>query len=316
MYYIKKNHLSSSTVSLLMLCATLFCSTYLSDDLSAFVKEGLTLCINSIIGAVFPFIIITDLLFNFSEFERITPLRKAFEKLFKINGRGVSAFICGAVCGFPLGVKVSYDLYKKGAISKDECERLISFANNTGPAFIVCGIGIGMRDSLRDGVILYSVMIISAIFVGIVSGFGKKVSTCASLPLTKEFNLVNSISKAGLNTLNICSFITFFSVICGILSLFLPSGIYHVVLPFIEVGNASKILSASHLPPIISLALTSFAVSFSGVSVMVQSVSLIDTSEVSIKKYTLAKLLQGCISMVLSCAIYTIVNRADQLLGS
>ena len=52
--------------------------------------------------------------------------RRLFEKLFKINGEGVGAFLLGLICGFPTGVRITKELFENGRISKDEFERLVA----------------------------------------------------------------------------------------------------------------------------------------------------------------------------------------------
>ncbi len=304
MYHILKKNSAKSLLSLLLIFVALVLSFLFADEISRFVKLGLKLCVSSIVGTVFPFIIITDIIYHFSEIDRITPFKKIFEQVFKINGIGLRAFVAGAICGFPLGVKVATDLYYGGVITKEECERLIAFSNNTGPAFVISAVGSLMRGSLREGIILYFSMIISAIIVGYVLGIGKTASAIDKQISLPEYSFVNSIKDAGINTLTICSFITFFSVIMGFLSYFLPPEIYITVAPFLEVGNAAKILSSKSLNPLLSLALTSFAISFSGISVMAQAKVFLG-EEIKMKKYTPAKILQGCISVLICLLLYT-----------
>lgn len=283
----------------LLLFLSLVFSYYLADDVSMLVKNALSFCFTTIIGSVFPFLILTDIVFAFSNIESIPFFGRTFEKIFKINGAGIRAFIAGIICGFPLGVKVSGELYRCGAISREECERLICFSNNTGPAFVVFAIGSAMRKSLREGVILYVSMVLSSIFVGMLLGIGKRKSECSIATGKSEYDLVSSVKSAGINTLYICSYITFFSVVLGLLYKFLPYNIYLASVPFLEVGNAAKILSGINTSGFFSLLMTSFAVSFSGISVFLQAKSFLPMG-ISVKKYIPAKILQGCISAILT----------------
>lgn len=267
-----------------------------------YVKEGLSLCFNVIIGSVFPFMILTDIITATSHLERISWLCKFFERLFKINGCAISAFIIGIICGFPIGVKVSVDLYKRGCISKNECERLIGFCNNTGPAFIISGIGAGMRGSICDGIILYFSMIISAIICGIILSRNKKTTSKSIDKAKSYYDFSASIKSAALNTLYICAFIVFFSIVCGILNSTIKNGIiYSIIIPFIEISNSAKALSqAVFFTPNIQMIFTSFAISFSGISVHMQAKSFIIGTDICMKTYYKAKLLQGFISALIT----------------
>ena len=297
-------------LTLFLFLVSVAASGLLSPYITIYAREGILLCFNAIIGSVFPFLLLTDIVVSMARFENIAIFRYLFEKLFNINGYAISAFIIGAVCGFPLGVKVASDLYGSKAITKEECERLIGFSNNTGPAFVISGIGAALRGSLRDGVILYISMITAAIAVGIILGVGKTPSkTNIENSTYPQYSFTKSVSSATHSTMNICGYIILFSVICGILTFPLGKGmIYSFSVSFIEVSNAAKILAtASSLSESISLILTSFAISFSGISVHMQAKSFLYGTDISMNGYYKSKLIQGIISAVITAVIITII---------
>lgn len=300
-YNCKKRVKNILTCILIIICSVVL-SGILSDDICNYAKEGLRLCFRVIVGSVFPFMILTDIITYTAKFENIYLLRCIFEKLFKINGRAISAFIIGIICGFPIGVKVASDLYKQGVISKEETERLIGFSNNTGPAFVISGIGLGMRNSISDGVILYFSMLLSAIISGILFGVGKSPTKSSSKEHHMDYSLTKSVKNSAQNTVNICGFVVLFSVIIGILSIIIRNElIYSLVIPFLEVSNCAKRLTLSNLfSKAQSLMLTSFAISFSGISVHMQAKSFLLETDLSMKTYYQVKLTQGIISAILT----------------
>ena len=282
-------------------------SLFFSDEISLLTKSSLTFCFSNIIGTVFPFMILTDFLFSLLQSDGTSFLERGFSRVFKINGTGLSAFLAGILSGFPLGVKLSSELYINGKINREECERLISFSNNTGPAFTIFALGVGIRKSLSDGAILYFSMLISAIITGVLLGISKKATNGALRIKNSGYSLISSIKSAGQNTLYICSFITFFGVLLGILELFLPRAVFLSLVPFLELASALRIINELITLKSASLVLSSFALSFSGISVLLQAKSFLPP-EISIKKYTLTKLLQGCISAVLTCIFYKLIS--------
>lgn len=293
--------------------ATLITTVCFSDEISHSVKSGLLLCTNVIIPSVFPFIILSDLLFRLVDFSSLNFLGAAFEKIFKINRAGLSALVLGILCGFPLGVKVSIDLYNSGKISKNEAERLIGFSNNTGPAFLISGIGIGLRKNIADGIILYTVMVISSIIVGwIFSIFASEESMSGSYTedTTEGFSFTSSIKSAGINTLYICSYLTFFACFCGLLrKLLKESYIYLSIICWLEVGSATSILSKTKLlTPIASLSLSAFSVGFSGLSVHMQALSFLYGTNLRTRKYFIMKTTQGALCAILSPLAYILVS--------
>ena len=296
-----KTDISNVKTLIVILSAILICAL-ISDDISRYARGGLLLCYNVIIGSVFPFMILTDLIQSEFKVTSNNKLAKLFVKAFKINSNAFSAFVCGCLCGFPIGVKAADDLYRVGAIKNDEYERLIGFSNNAGPAFVISGIGVAMRGSLKDGIILYLSMLLSSITVGILFSLRCTPSKSIALIDTQKFDFTRSVKNATASTLNVCGFVTVFSVLCGFLGDVLKnSELRYLIYPFLEISNASKILSSTtDLTRNASLSLTSFAVSFSGISVHAQAKSFITNKDISMKRYYLMKLLSGVLSSVIS----------------
>ena len=288
--------------SLILIAATFIITVTLSDNIAHSVKSGLSLCSNVIIPSVFPFIVLSDFLYAELDFSRMKFISMSFAKIFKINPAGLYPFVLGMLCGFPLGVKCTAELYLSGTLSRDEAERLIGFCNNTGPAFLVCGIGMGLRGKVADGILLYISMIFSAIMVGIIFSVGRSAFyNDEQFHAMPKFSITASIKNAGASTINICSYLTFFASIVGLLRNALGHNLLYLsIIPFLEVGSASSILSKTELLiPIHSLALTSFAESFSGLSVHLQALSFISDTDIRVNKYFTMKLLQGTFSAVL-----------------
>jgi hypothetical protein len=248
--------------------------------------------------------IFSDMLLYSDIFEKLPKsARKLFEKVFKIRQEGLGAFLTGIICGFPLGVKYACDLYKSKRISKDELERLVCFCNNTGPAFLLAGVGASIRGNVRDGVILYLVQIASAILCGAVISRGKsssKYDKCETVEIKGSFNLTESIKKSSLNMLYVSAFVIFFSIVCGYLKIIFPNELLSAIFSsFFEIGNAAIACNALE-NRILSLVITAGAVSFSGMSVHLQAQMYYGEYKISRKRYYIAKLFQSMISMLLT----------------
>jgi len=299
----RKNGLTSVILSVLFTGLIFLSAIFLSDELAKFVSEGLLLSVRVILPSVFPFLIITDATIRFVKFERIAFFRGAFEKLFNINGGALAVFLAGILCGFPIGARLAITLYDSGKISKDECERLMTFSNNASPGYVICAVGMGMRGSVSEGVILYLSMVLSSVAVGIVSGINHTKSDNLSDILWQNYSFAESVKDAVSVSLNICGFVTVFAIISGLFKKLIKSPVlFAIIIPFLEIGNAGVYLSDLHiLEERATLILTSFAISFSGLCVAAQTVSLIkENSGISFGRYVPFKLFGGCISAVLT----------------
>ena len=271
------------------------------------VNSGIRVSVLSVIPSLFPFMIFSDMLLYSDIFEKLPKkANKLFEKAFKIRQDGLGAFLTGIICGFPLGVKYACDLYKSKRINKDELERLICFCNNTGPAFLLAGIGISMRGSILDGIILYVVQIASALLCGMIISHGKECSkpeTCNAVSTKGSFNLTESIKKSSLNMLYVCAFVVFFSIVCGYFKILVPNALFSAIFTsFFEIGNAAIACNVLE-NRILSLVITAGAVSFSGMSVHLQAEIFYGEYEIDRKRYYFAKLFQSALSMLLTYLI-------------
>lgn len=268
------------------------------------ILRGIRLCVTTIIPSVFPFMILSSMMLGYAVFDNIRLLSMPFEHIFRVNRNGLSAFLCGTLCGFPLGAKCAAEAYVHGRISKDECERLIGFSSNASPAFLICGVG-SLLKSTTDGVFLYIVMILSAVAVGML--LGRKQTACEVQTVHKQydFSFTDAVEHAGISTLYVCSYLLLFSALIGILQAFVLKNtiLSAIVLPFLEIGSAVFFLSDCDLPSWISRALIAFAASFGGLSVHLQAAGLLRGTGISMKRYYAAKLLQGVLSFLIVLAL-------------
>ena len=195
-------------------------------------KKGLTLWANSIVPSLFPFFVATELL---SKTNFVYFIGKFFNNImypfFNIPGEGSFALIMGLLSGYPVGAKIATNFRKNNVCSKEECERLLSFTNNSGPLFIIGSVGISMFGSSAIGFLLLISHILASITVGFIFKFwkyNKKSKTSLNTYNSKHSNTLN-ISNLGevlgncitssINTiLMIGGFVVIFSVILSILN--------------------------------------------------------------------------------------------------
>lgn len=284
-------------LSILMITLAFVLSICFGEVISIHTKEGLLLSYNIIIPAVFPYMILSDLLICYVRLDKINVLKRFFSRFLKISPAAINAYFCGLICGFPIGVKLSRDLYLSGSISKEECERLIGFSNNPSPAFLIGGIGFSLRGRITDGIILFIANMFASLLVAVIFASKEQKDKSDVFFNTHKFSLVNSIKDASVNTLSTCGFITFFSVVLGIISILVRSDTFMLFIsPFLEITNASKIITKAKLTPSFAISIAAFSASSSGLSVLLQSKSLLIGTDISMKNYYPIKILCGIIS--------------------
>ena len=302
------------------------------------IKKGLSLWANSVVPSLFPFFVATELLMN-TNFVNILGrfLNKIMKPLFNIRGEGSFGFIMGLISGYPVGAKIACDFRENNICSKEECERLLSFTNNSGPLFIVGTVGISMFGNSTIGLLLLITHILACITVGIIFRFWKFNSSSLDYIGNKNSNykkyknvtfsnlgevLGKSITTSISTILMIGGFVVIFSSIISILkasgilsSLVLmltpifdflnidSSFISGILTGLLEITNGISSISSITIKAIsVNIIITAFLLGFGGLSVLLQVLSITSKTDLSIKPYIYGKLLHGVLA-----ALYTFV---------
>ena len=322
-FYVFK--LKRNILPLIFLTFTFCLVVFSSNNLQA-VKYGLSLWANSVVPSLFPFFVATEILMNTNIINVFGKLLNSYMKpLFNIRGEGSFAFIMGIISGYPVGAKIASEFRKNNICSKEECERLLSFTNNSGPLFIIGTVGILMYGSTIIGLLLFITHILAGISVGIIFRFWKR-DTNSNLSFSKRnveyktvsfSNLGEVLSKSITNSIStiflIGGFVVIFSCIIsilkasGVLNIFTSfispifntfnidtSFISPLICGFLEITNGINSISQIACKKLsINLILTAFLLGFGGLSVFLQVLSISSKTDLSIKPYIYGKLLQG-----------------------
>lgn len=235
--------------------------------------------------------------------------------------------IISLLCGYPLGAKYACDLYEKNIIDLKTCERLLNIASNASPLFVLGSVGISMLKSSYIGYILLLSNLLSCIIMGIVLPNRVKINIKNiyeekhTYSVSNIGNILKSSIEGSIKTcLSIGGFVTLFSVVNNILKtnylfnvfMYHISTLTHIskdivegfTLGIIEMTNGCSLIASSNASITIKLALVSFLFTFSGLSIIAQVYSFTYKFDISIKKYALRKILQGCICSILSIVMY------------
>ena len=328
-FYVIK--LKRNIFSIIFLVFTLSLLLFSKTNLSA-VKSGLSLWANSVIPSLFPFLVATELLMHTNIVNQLGFILNKFMKpLFNIPGKGAFALTMGIISGYPVGARIATNFRQNNICTKEECERLLSFTNNSGPIFVIGTVGILMFKSTVIGILLFITHLLGSISVGIIFRFWKKNRT--SKDYIQHLNINNSkyknvslnnlgeviaesITSATSTILLIGGFIVLFSSIISVLrssgilnslSLFInpifelinidKSFCTPLISGFIEITNGiSSISSIASKKISINIIFTSFLLGFGGISVLLQVLSITSKTDLSIKPYILGKLLHGILA--------------------
>lgn len=301
-------------------------------------RDGLLLWFNNIIPAILPFLIGTNLLIRLGFIDFLGYiLEPLMKKLFNVNGSGAFALILGMLSGYPVGAKITANLRESGKLSKVEAQRLISFTNNSGPLFILGTVGIGMYQNIMIGYFILAIHYLSALTVGFLFKFYKVgddhikgYNTYTKISKTK-YSLKTALLKLKISRIKnqstfgqilgesvrdalevlamIGGFVILFSVISSLLIKVIPSisPIFNgSFMGLIEVTNGALLLSS--IDGVFSVIACCGIISFAGISILAQTASMINKSDIKMSVYLVSKIMHAIISIIYAIICIPIIQ--------
>jgi sporulation integral membrane protein YlbJ len=316
---------------LLITLLIFICALVISPD--KYIKvtfNGIIVWATAILPALFPFMLFTKLLTLTGYVEQVSKgLSKLTNKLYKVPGISAYVFLMSIITGYPLGAKITADLYEEGVINRSQAHRICAFTSNSGPMFIVGTVGVGMLISPTAGYILLLSHILASIINGLIYrnynpkelDFKAKSNNKTSQDSESDI-LTKSMQNSISSVLLIGGYITIFFVITEILSslqifypitnLFSLIGIEEsitkgVLFGFFEITKGCLTIAQTSVLLPIKISLCSLIISFGGFSTAFQSFAFLNKFKISKKFFFLQKISHAILSLLLTALFLLII---------
>ncbi|MBQ7646914.1 MAG: hypothetical protein IJS94_06565 [Clostridia bacterium] len=283
--YLKKHKKKFAAAAV---CVSAVLLLYYNDILTLSVKNSVYFCLNSIIPALFPFLLITEIITRNGIYPKKSHL--------------LSGLFLGIVCGFPSGAKFAHSLYRNGMVSKKKAEYINAVSNNAGISF---SYGFTASALGVNGFAVMMIQVISVLISCIILRFatGKDDGKYISIPFgetekAKRGGVYMTVRSALGTMAMICAFITVFSAISDIICSYIPNEQLPkmIIRGFFEISGGIKEASAAARK---GLVYACSILCWSGLCVCFQIRSVIK-DDLSIKPYLLAHLIQSASAAALA----------------
>jgi len=298
-------------------------------------RKAVSLCLETVAPSLFPFFVVSNIIIGMGYAQDISFLfEPIMRKLFNVSGACACAFLMGIIGGYPVGARTAIELYNKRLCTKAEAERLLSFCNNSGPAFILGIVGSAIFDSRGAGFLLYAAHLCASVTVGIIfRRYKADNSVKTSVSITKDREevkfssvFVDSVRTAMSSIINISAFVIFFAVAVDMLfssgiftaaakalsSVLSPIGIdfekaSQLLTGLLEITSGLWSLSGASSAFNARLAMAAFILGWAGISVHCQALSFLGNSGLSFTPYFCGKFLHAVLSAVYTYALTKII---------
>ena len=274
------------------------------------VIEGMSLCIQVIVPSLLPFFLITTYLNSQLSGMRIPGLN-ILGRCLHIPSGGESLLLLGLIGGYPVGAKMIGDLFTAQKIDKKNGQILMGYCNNAGPAFIFGVAGVLFQQRYIP-FILWIIHILSAVITGFLLPRPRPgvIMLDHTQPVTVSETLRKSISIC----VSICGWIIIFKIIMAYIGKYLSQycSVYSLIIltGILELSNGC--LQLAELDFVcMKFILCSAFFAFGGLCVALQTLSVSGVLKFGL--YFPGKLMQTCVSMILTIPVASILFPKDQL---
>ena len=270
------------------------------DMISRGAKTGLLLWFDTVLPALLPFMILSNFMIKQNITKSVSRVAEPlFSRLFGLSREGCYPAVIGLLSGYPLGAKTTAQLYQEQMISKEEAQYLLTFCNNASPMFLMEYMGIHCMG-LQYPAVLVGIIYLSA-FLGTLF-FRKKhvqkgncvLKPCAYQKQSVIVSLDESILDAFVTITKVGGYIMLFSILAQVIAELMPfpAMVKYIGIGILEITTGGAVLAESVLSGTVRNSILAGLCAFGGLSSVAQTASVLGETDLSVKRYFLAKLIQ------------------------
>lgn len=293
---------------LLVLAVLLFYPTIVNDGS----KEGLMLWFTVVLPALLPFMVFSGVMMRMGVTGVIGRLIYPFaHRVLKLTENGCYVLTVGWLSGYPLGAKTAAALYQSGDISRQEAQYLLVFCNNASPMFLLEYIGVyclGLEKPLYLLMVVYLSAIVNAFFYKKCYGYYQETENVIKYhrPPNKKCSIMTALDESILDSFvtvtKVGGYIILFSIMAQFLEKALPchQSIKLLGLGIIEITTGGEYLKSYEALAWQKWILAAAFAAFGGLSSVAQTFSVLHETDLSMKKYLIAKVWHSLLAALIA----------------
>ena len=299
-------------IPVLLLYMLLFPKKVLADSLA-----GLDLWFHTVLPSLLPFMILSNVLIGANVVSQLMrPFSGFFRHVLGLSPEGGYAWLLGLFCGFPMGARLTGDMYRQHRISREEAGYLLTFANQSSPMFLSTYVVLhGLGDStltLPVFVIFYASAFLTSLVFRIRSRrFGLPPSR-PKKEVPEQTSYGNLLDTSIMNGFEIITrlggYIILFSILAGIV-LQLPAPL-RTAAPFLsgltEITTGIHTISGTTLPLQVKFTAIVCCTAFGGFSTVAQTSCMLNGTGLSIFTYLKGKLVNAAVAGLLCLFVFVV----------
>lgn len=272
-------------------------------------QEATQMCLSSVIPSIFPFLVLSGILTP-AICGMNVPFLRPLSKIMGIPAGSEGLFFTGILGGYPTGAQAVHQAWQQAQLSKEDAHRMLAFCSNAGPSFLFGILGAKFPDFWMLWA-LWGIHILSAITVATI--LPKRRNASRNIFPTSSVTVPQALKNAVMTMGCICGWVVLFRVMLAFLDKWflwlLPVDVQVGIYGFLELANGCCCMDLV-IPAGMRFILSSAMLAFGGVCVAMQTASV--TGQLGLGQYLSGKLLQTCISVILSTVVQKFAFSASE----
>ena len=278
------------------------------------ISYSLNIWITSIMPSLFPLFILSDILINYNITNYIPKaIKKIFTKLFNVSDNIITIFFLSILSGFPSSARNIRMMYDKKIITDKEASHALIFTHFSNPLFILGTISVFFLKNNTLGIIILISHYIPNIILGITTRkLNKPINNIYNIKYNNlNFSkiMINAIKNSIDTLLTILGTLSCFLVISSIIINRINLDPYTggILKGILEITMGLNSIANLNIPNIYKTIITSMLLSFGGLSIHMQVLSFLIDTNISYKKFFIARIYHSILSGILSYILYIII---------
>ena len=292
-------------------------STYISS-----INAGIELFFYSVFPALFPFLFLSRLIDGLGGFKKLNKLlNPIITKLYNCPSVATYPFLMTLVSGYPIGAKIVGDLTTDKQISCTDAKKIIALSSTSGPIFVIGSVGSKMLNNPTLGFKIFICHILGCLITAFL--FTRKKSSIEKFTpqpqISSQTNILHSATSGTISAiLTVAVYVSIFYMFIDMaynlkLLSFISNGISWV-LNLLQLDTAISTGIASGLVEMTrgckeiamigndfySLICCSGLISFGGLSIILQSLTLLSDTKIKPLYFVFLKTIQAVVTIIIS----------------
>lgn len=276
---------------------------------------------NNLFPFLFPMFVISEVMISLNAIDIFSNLgNNIITKLFKVKKECTFILIMSMLSGFPSSAKYINSMYEKGILNDNDASKILMFTHFSNPLFIIGTISSTFLGNIKLAKLIFLSHHLTNILIGIMfRNYNpiKKENNLSSFKYssTKESSksLGAILGTAIINSINtlllILGTISIFLLITTILNSTINLGNTGnaIINGIIEMSQGLKYVSMLEISLHIKTTLSVMIISFGGLSVHLQVMSILSNTKVKYLPFLLSRIIHALIAGLIAFLIFPIM---------